>query len=202
MKKALAFLMVFMLVMSPLMVSAADPNIVEIAVGDEQFSILVQALQKAELVDTLKGEGPFTVFAPTNAAFESLLKELNVSAEELLARKDLKDILLYHVVSGKVMSTDLKDGMMPKTVQGATVKVDLSNGVKINDSKVVKADIVASNGVIHVIDKVLLPPAGDAPAVDDAAPTDVPKTSSLGMLPFMSLALVSGMGYIALKKKK
>ncbi len=181
---------------------AADNTIVDIAVGDEQFSILVQALQKAELVDTLKGEGPFTVFAPTNAAFEALLKELDVTAEELLARDDLKDILLYHVVAGKVMSTDLTDGMMPETVQGASVEVDLTDGVMINDSKVTAADIEASNGVIHVIDKVLLPPSEDAPAADDATQEEVPKTGSLGMLPFASLALVSGLGYLALKKKK
>lgn len=196
MKKVLAFLIAFMLVVSPFMVSAADQSIVDIPVGDEQFSILVQALQKAELVETLKGEGPFTVFAPTNAAFEALLKELDITAEELLAREDLKDILLYHVVAGKVMSTDLEDGMMPKTVQGSTLKVDLSNGVMINDSSVAKADIEASNGVIHVIDKVLLPSS------DEAIPEDVPKTGSLGMLPYLSAAIVSGLGYVALKKKK
>nr|WP_300003483.1 fasciclin domain-containing protein [Tissierella sp.] len=196
MKKVLAFLIVFMLVVSPLMVTAADQSIVDIAVGDEQFSILVQALTKAGLVETLKGEGPFTVFAPTNAAFEALLKELNITAEELLAREDLKDILLYHVVSGKVMSTDLTDGMMPKTVQGSTLKIDLSNGVMINESKVAKADIEASNGVIHVIDKVLLPSS------DEAMPEAVPQTGSLGMLPFISAALVSGLGYVALKRKK
>ncbi len=196
MKKILSFLIVFMLIVTPLVANAADKDLVDIASDDEQFSILVQALKKAELVDTLKGDGPFTVFAPTNAAFELLLKELDITAEELLARADLKDILLYHVVSGKVMSTDLTDGMMPATVQGSTVKVDLSDGVKINDSKVTTADIEASNGVIHVIDKVLLPKA------EDAAAEDVPKTGSLGMLPFMSLAIVSGMGYVALKKKK
>lgn len=200
MKKFLAFLIAFVLVATPMVTLAADQSIVDIAVGDEQFSILVQALQKAELVDTLKGEGPFTVFAPTNAAFEALLKELDATAEELLARDDLKDILLYHVVSGKVMSTDLTDGMMPKTVQGATLKVDLSSGVKINESAVTKADIEATNGVIHVVDKVLLPPA-ETPT-EEAAPTDVPKTGSLGMLPYVSLALISGLGYVALKKKK
>lgn len=196
MKKILPLLMAFMLVATPLIGSAADQNIVDIAVSDEQFSILVKALEKADLVNTLKSEGPFTVFAPTNAAFEALLKELNITAEELLARKDLKDILLYHVVPGKVTSAELKNGMMPKTVQGSTVKVDLSNGVKINDAKVTKPDIEASNGVIHVIDKVLLPTAVDA------SPTDVPKTGSIGIVPFMSLAVLSGMGYISVKKKK
>lgn len=196
MKKVLAFLIVFMLVVSPLSAFAAEESIVDIAVGDEQFSILVQALTKAGLVETLQGEGPFTVFAPTNAAFEALLKELDATPEQLLAREDLKDILLYHVVAGKVMSTDLTDGMMPKTVQGSTVKIDLKNGVKVNDSSVIKADIEASNGVIHVIDKVLLP------AADDAMPEEVPSTGSLGMLPFISAALVSGLGYVALKKRK
>lgn len=196
MKKVLSVLIALVLVMSPLLVAAADQNIVEIASGDEQFSILVEALQKAELVETLKGEGPFTVFAPTNAAFEALLKELDATAEELLDRDDLKYILLYHVVAGKVMSTDLTDGMMPETVQGSTIKIDLSDGVMINDSKVTTADIEASNGVIHVIDKVLLPES------EGSAPADIPKTGSLGTMPFAALAVISGLGYVALKKRK
>lgn len=90
------------------------------------------------------------------------------------------------------MSTDLTDGMMPKTVQGSTVKVDLSDGVKINDSKVTTADVEATNGVIQV----LLPAAGES------TPTTVPKTGDIGMLPLISTAILSGLGYVALKKKR
>ncbi len=125
--------------------------------ASDDFSILVAALQKADLVGALQGDGPFTVFAPTNAAFEKLLKELNISAADLLAHPQLKDVLLYHVVSGKVMSTDLSNGLEAKTLKGDNVKVDLSAGVKINNSTVTTADVAASNGVIHIIDTVLVP---------------------------------------------
>jgi uncharacterized surface protein with fasciclin (FAS1) repeats len=131
-------------------------NIVEVAKGAGNFNILVAALEKAGLVEALSGKGPFTVFAPTDEAFEMLLKELGITAEELLARDDLKKILLYHVVPGKVMSGDLKDGMTAKTLADKTVQISL-NPVRVNKANVVKADIPASNGVIHVIDKVLLP---------------------------------------------
>ena len=116
---------------------AAQGDIVDIASGNKDFSILVAALQKAELVETLQGKGPFTVFAPTDAAFADLLKALDVTAEELLAQPDLAKVLTYHVVSGKVMSTDLTDGMEPATVNGQTLKIDLKDGVKINDSKII-----------------------------------------------------------------
>lgn len=193
MKKLLSYVFALFLVLSPMTLFAAEDTIVDIAVADDQFSTLVLALDKAELVDTLKGEGPFTVFAPTNAAFDALLKELDITADQLLARKDLKDILLYHVVPGKVLSTDLKDGMMPKTVNGKTVKVDLTNGVKINKSTVITADIEASNGIIHVIDTVLLPPADT---------TKVPNTGIVGIMPFAGLALVGALGLVSLKKRK
>jgi uncharacterized surface protein with fasciclin (FAS1) repeats len=136
--------------------SEAANNIVDVAKGAGNFNTLVAALEKAGLVDTLKGKGPFTVFAPTDEAFEMLLKELGITAEELLARDDLKNILLYHVVPGKVMSGDLKDGMKAKTLADKTVDISL-DPVMVNKANVVKADIAASNGVIHVIDKVLLP---------------------------------------------
>jgi len=194
-KKILALLLILAFLIVPAASLAAEDDIVDIATGDEQFSILVQALQKAGLVETLQGEGPFTVFAPTNQAFESLLNELDITAKELLEREDLKDILLYHVVSGKVMSSDLEDGMMPETLQGSTLAIDLSDGVMINESMVTTADIEASNGVIHVIDKVLLPES------DDAAAEDIPKTGSVVMLPFIGLAAISGFGIIAIKKK-
>lgn len=135
----------------------APGTIVDVASGAGSFKTLVAALKAADLVDTLSGKGPFTVFAPTDAAFaklpagtvDSLLKPEN--------KKKLQSILLYHVVSGKVLSTDLKSGLV-KTVQGEDLTVDVSGStVKINDATVVKADIPASNGVIHVIDTVLLP---------------------------------------------
>ncbi|KUP04941.1 Nex18 symbiotically induced protein [Bacillus coahuilensis p1.1.43] len=131
-------------------------DIVDTAVEAGDFTTLAAALEKAGLVETLKGEGPFTVFAPTDEAFEKLLKELNITAEELLARDDLKTILLYHVVPGKVLSTDLKDGQEVETLAKEDVEISL-DPVKVNDSTVVKADIEASNGVIHVIDSVLIP---------------------------------------------
>lgn len=148
-----------MLLAVPFNVVAAKENmdIVDTAVAAGDFKTLVAALEKAELVDTLKGKGPYTVFAPTDEAFAKLLKQLNITAEQLLERDDLKDILLYHVVPGKVFSKDLKDGMKLKTAEGSEVKISL-DPVRVNDAKVVKPDIAASNGVIHVIDKVLLPP--------------------------------------------
>ncbi|GGM41016.1 hypothetical protein GCM10011351_29050 [Paraliobacillus quinghaiensis] len=133
-----------------------EKDIVDVAKEAGSFNTLIAALEKADLVDTLKGKGPFTVFAPTDEAFETLLKELDITAEELLARDDLKKILLYHVVSDKMMSGDLKDGLKLKTLADEKVKIAL-DPVMVNKANVIKADIEASNGVIHVIDKVLLP---------------------------------------------
>ncbi len=135
---------------------ASKKDIVETAVGSGDFKTLAAALEKVGLVETLKGEGPYTVFAPTDAAFEKLLKKLNITPEELLAREDLKEILLYHVLSGKVLSSDLKDGKTAETLASKEVKISL-DPVRVNNANVVKADIEASNGVIHVIDEVLLP---------------------------------------------
>lgn len=131
-------------------------DIVDTAAAAGDFKILAAALEKAGLVSTLKEAGPYTVFAPTDQAFEKLLKDLNITAEELLNREDLIDILLYHVLSGKVLSSDLKDGMKAKTLSGKEVTITL-DPVKVNNSTVVKPDIEASNGVIHVIDTVLIP---------------------------------------------
>jgi uncharacterized surface protein with fasciclin (FAS1) repeats len=130
-------------------------DIVDTAVSAGSFTTLVAAVKAAGLVDTLKGAGPFTVFAPTDEAFaklpagtvESLLKDI----------PQLTKILTYHVVSGKVMAADVVKIKSAKTVEGSEVKIDASNGVKINDSKVVTPDVAADNGVIHVIDTVLLP---------------------------------------------
>jgi len=135
-------------------------DIVDTAVAAGNFKTLVTAVKAADLVDTLKSKGPFTVFAPTDDAFAKLPKG---TVEGLL--KDvpkLKAVLTYHVVPGKVMAADVVKIKTAKTVQGQDVKIDASKwhlhkNVKINDANVVKADIVTDNGVIHVIDKVILP---------------------------------------------
>lgn len=132
-------------------------DLVDTAVGAGSFTTLVAAVEAAGLVDTLKGDGPFTVFAPTDEAFAAL-PEGTVDALLQPENKDqLIAILTYHVVPGKVMSTDLSDGMTATTVQGGDLTVDLSDGVKINQASVATADVEASNGVIHVVDTVILP---------------------------------------------
>ena len=135
---------------------AADKDIVDTAVEAGSFGTLVAAVQAAGLVDTLKGEGPFTVFAPTDDAFAAL----QAGTVEDLLKPENKDkltaILTYHVVPGKVMSTDLSDGMKATTVQGGEVTIMTEGGVKVDDANVVSADIEASNGVIHVIDAVIM----------------------------------------------
>ena len=136
----------------------AKKDIVDTAVEAGTFNTLVAAVTAAGLVDTLKSEGPFTVFAPTDDAFAALPEG---TVEALLADiPALTAILTYHVVPGKVMSTDLSDGMTAATVQGEMITIDLSDGVMVNDASVVAADIETSNGVIHVIDKVILPTGG------------------------------------------
>lgn len=132
------------------------PSVVNIALDNDNFSILVQAVVKAGLVDALSGSGPFTVFAPTNAAFNALFAQLGISGIDALTADQLIPILTYHVVSGNVLSTALSNGQVP-TLSGKALNVNLSSGVKINDSEVVAANIQGSNGVVHVINKVLLP---------------------------------------------
>ncbi|WP_298841704.1 fasciclin domain-containing protein [uncultured Roseobacter sp.] len=133
-------------------------DIVDTAVNAGTFETLVAAVSAADLVDTLKSEGPFTVFAPTDEAFAALPE----GTVETLLKPENKDqliaVLTYHVVPGKVMSTDLSDDMTAATVQGSDITIDLDNGVMVNDASVVTADIETSNGVIHVIDAVILPP--------------------------------------------
>lgn len=136
-----------------------EPDIIDIASSNDDFSTLVAAVSAAGLVDTLKGDGPFTVFAPTNAAFAALPK----GTVESLLKPENKDqliaILTYHVVPGAVTSDQLAGKRLNvATVQGANLHVDGRKGVRINRSRVTTADILASNGVIHVIDRVLLPP--------------------------------------------
>ena len=131
-------------------------DIVDTAVANGSFTTLVAAVQAAGLVDTLKGKGPFTVFAPTDEAFAALPEG---TVEGLLADPEaLAAILTYHVVAGKVMSTDLSDGMTATTVNGADITIGTEGGVTVNGANVVTADVEASNGVIHVIDTVIMPP--------------------------------------------
>ncbi len=140
---------------------AQEADIVDTAVAAGQFKTLAAALDAAGLVETLKGPGPFTVFAPTDAAFAAL----PAGTVDTLLKPENKDqltaILTYHVVPGKVMAADVSGMTEAKTVNGAMLNIDASGGtVKVNDATVTTADIAASNGVIHVIDAVLLPPEG------------------------------------------
>ncbi len=134
-----------------------DKNVVQIAQSNGDFSTLVQAIVAADLVNTLQAQGPFTVFAPTNQAFANLPAG---TVQELLKPENkakLQAILTYHVVPGKILSSDLKSGKV-KTVNGKEINIVVENGqVKVNNAKVIKADIQGTNGVVHVIDAVLLP---------------------------------------------
>lgn len=153
------FALVFGMLLST-QLKAQDSDIVELAVATDDLSTLVTAVKAADLVETLQGDGPFTVFAPTNAAFEALPD----GVLEMLLKPENKDklqaVLTYHVVPAEVMSGDLKDGMMAKTVEGSEATISLGYGkAKVDDATVVNADINASNGVVHVIDAVILPPS-------------------------------------------
>lgn len=146
-----------LLIASALAVAALGVNakdIVDTALAAGNFKTLSAALKAADLVPTLKGKGPFTVFAPTDAAFAKIPKS---DLDALLKDKArLQAVLTYHVVSGKVMSTELKPGNV-KTVQGSNLMVSTVGGAMVNDAKVVAADVAADNGVIHAIDTVLMP---------------------------------------------
>jgi uncharacterized surface protein with fasciclin (FAS1) repeats len=143
---------------------AAAGTIVDVASSTDGFSTVVAAVQAAGLVDTLNGEGPFTVFAPNDAAFAALPAGL-VDALLLPENKDaLTKILTYHVVPGTVMAADVTDGDVA-TVEGQNVTLSTADGVTVNGAKVIQADVVASNGVIHVIDSVIVPPDVDVQAL-------------------------------------
>lgn len=160
MKKILGLIIALLLVTMLPVAAAPDKDIVETAIDDGRFTVLVEALQAADLVDTLQGEGPFTVFAPTDDAFTALLGDLGITKAELLANKRLTQVLLYHVLGSDVKSTDLTDGMMAETVLGEEVEVSITGtDVMINESNVIIADIATTNGTIHAIDKVLVPAA-------------------------------------------
>lgn len=136
-------------------------DIVDTALAAGSFTKLAATLTAADLVDTLKGEGPFTVFAPTDDAFDAF-EEANPGVLESLTKEQLTAVLTYHVVAGAaVKSTDLKDDQVFVTVNGSPVLVDLTGGVKVSTAEVTTADVTASNGVIHVIDEIILPPTDD-----------------------------------------
>lgn len=143
--------------------AAPSQTVVDLAIATPQLSTLVAAVTEAGLVETLSGEGPFTVLAPTDDAFAAALEALNLTAEELLASEDLSNILTYHVIGANVLSSDLTNGQVVETVNGATLTVDITDaGVFFVDAsggraQVTTADVVASNGVVHIIDAVLLP---------------------------------------------
>lgn len=140
--------------------AAPQADIVQTAVAAGSFKTLVQAVEAAGLAGTLEGKGPFTVFAPTDAAFAKLPPGTLQSLLKPENRDKLRSILTYHVVAGKLDAADVMHMHSIKTVEGATLKVKVVNGtVMIDNAKVVKADVGASNGVIHVIDTVLLPPS-------------------------------------------
>ena len=136
--------------------AAAESNIVETAVAAGDFTTLVTAVEAADLAGTLSGEGPYTVFAPTDAAFDALPAG---TLDDLLADPEaLANVLTYHVVDGDVMAADLSDGMEVEALNGETLTITVDGDtVKVNDATVTTADIVTSNGVIHVIDSVILP---------------------------------------------
>ncbi|MGP9791579.1 fasciclin domain-containing protein [Roseinatronobacter sp. NSM] len=154
-KSTLSTLAVVATFAAPAFADGHGQDIVDIAAGNEAFSTLVAAVTAAGLVDTLKGDGPFTVFAPTDEAFAALPEG---TVEALLADiPTLTAILTYHVVPGAVMSGDLEDGMMAETVNGQSVTIGVGDTVTVDGATVIQADIEATNGVIHVIDTVILP---------------------------------------------
>ncbi len=143
-------------------------TVVDIATSNDDFSTLVAAVVEADLAGVLSGEGPFTVFAPTNEAFAAALEALGITAEELLASPDLAGILTYHVVAGKLLASDVLAAVaagggtaMVETVNGAPISVQVVDGKVVIDgtATVVLTDLEAGNGVVHVIDAVILPPA-------------------------------------------
>jgi uncharacterized surface protein with fasciclin (FAS1) repeats len=149
--------------------AAEMPDIVDTAVAAGSFTTLVAAVQAAELVETLKGEGPFTVFAPSDEAFAKIDK---ATLDALLAdpQGQLTQILLYHVLPGKVMAAAVTDGLEAETAQGGKVKFSVKEGkVMINDATIVSTDIEAANGVIHVIDTVIMPTVADGEAMTETA---------------------------------
>merc|ERR1719197_931609 len=166
--------------------TATNPtdNLVQVAEKNE-FKILVAAVKAAGLADALAGEGPFTIMAPNDAAFEAAFKALGITAEEALENPALGDILKYHAVSGKVMAADVKDGMEVETLQGEKFTVNMKDGKAtitggdiLPAANVIGTDVMASNGVVHVIDMVLIPPTISKALKEAAAPPAEPDTTT------------------------
>ena len=156
-KMVLAIALIILPLTANAMGHGMKKDIVDTAVANGSFTILVAAVKAAGLVDTLKGKGPFTVFAPTDDAFAKIPKAAIADLLKPENKAKLVEILTYHVVPGAVMSGDLSDGMTATTVQGSDVTISTEGGVMVNDANVVTPDIEASNGVIHVIDAVIMP---------------------------------------------
>jgi uncharacterized surface protein with fasciclin (FAS1) repeats len=135
----------------------APGTIVDVAVATPDLSTLVAAVQAGDLAGTLAGPGPFTVFAPVNAAFEALPDGTVETLLQPANRDQLRSVLTYHVVPGRILSSDLTDGAKVTTVEGTELTISLAGGAKVNDATVVAADVEASNGVVHLIDAVLMP---------------------------------------------
>merc|ERR1719420_1006354 len=177
---------------APVATDDAPGSIVDIAAGDERFTTLVAALKAAGLVDALSGDGPFTVFAPTDDAFAALPAG---TVESLLLPENLttlQDILKYHVVPAKVLSTDLSLNQKAPTLEGSDVTVTSLDPVKINESEVIQADVMASNGVIHVISSVLMPPSDDEPT---KGPTAMEESDSAGRAS-LAVAAAAAVAYV------
>merc|ERR550514_1960153 len=161
------------------------PNIVELAAGQPEFKTLVAAVKAAGLADALAAEGPFTIMAPNDAAFEAAFKALGITAEEALENPALGDILKYHAVSGKVMAADVKDGMEVETLQGEKFTVNMKDGKAtitggdiLPAANIIGTDVMASNGVVHVIDMVLIPPTISTALKADMTPNIVELAAS------------------------
>ncbi len=152
--------MIDSVILPPSYESDAEASIVDVAAGDEQFSTLVAAVQAAGLVETLSERGPFTVFAPTNAAFEAALADLGLTAEELLADTDtLTEILMYHVALGALNAEEVTSRSSLPMINGDVASIEIREGnAFIDNAQIVATDIEASNGIVHVIDAVILPP--------------------------------------------
>ena len=169
MKKTLLSMLISFGMLIAVLAQDMPATVVDIAVGSPDHTTLVAAVQAAGLAETLSGEGPFTIFAPTDAAFAAALTALNLTAEELLASPDLAGILTYHVIPGQLLAADVIAAVEAgggtaevETVNGAKIAVTVVDGkVMLNGTAAVTvADLQAGNGVVHVIDAVILPPAG------------------------------------------
>jgi uncharacterized surface protein with fasciclin (FAS1) repeats len=149
--------------------TGSTKDIVDTALAAGSFTVLAEALTKADLISTMKSEGPFTVFAPTDDAFAAALTALDLTKDELLNKPDLGDILKYHVVVGSALSLELTNGMVLPTVNGAKATITIDGAtVKVDEATVTTADVMCSNGVIHIIDSVMLPPT---PSQSPSTPT-------------------------------